>query len=351
MTSTAATKSQPAETVPIPVGVIGCGRMGRLHARVYGQIPSVRLVGVFDAIHESAAAVARDFACSAFDSVEDLLDRCSAVSIAVPTSLHLSVAAVCLARRIPCLIEKPLAASVAECRQIMELSSRYDTPVQAGHIERFNPAIVAMQNLGMKPRFIDVVRVSPMTFRSTDVGVVLDMMIHDIDIVLRLAGDVPRRIEAVGLAVAGGAEDICNARLTFPDGCVAAMTASRLALKTERKLRVFSNDAYVSLNYQTRLAQYVTRTAIEQTIAHGREMLSSGQVRDPGQLDYTKLVQTSTLAIDPVEPLRAELESFIDTVRAGGQPVVSAEDGLRAVETAQRIVQAVNANPADSPSF
>jgi predicted dehydrogenase len=325
--------------------------MGRLHARVYGQIPSVRLVGVFDAVHDTAAAVARDFACSAFDSLEDLLGGCAAVSIAVPTSLHLSVAAICLARRIPCLIEKPLAASVAECREILELSDRFKTPVQAGHIERFNPAIVAMQNLGMKPRFIDVVRVSPMTFRSTDVGVVLDMMIHDIDIVLRLAGAVPLRVEAVGVAVAGGAEDICNARLTFPDGCVAAMAASRLALKTERKLRVFGGDAYVSLDYQTRLAQYVTRSAIEQTISHGRTMLSTGQIRDASQLDYAKLVQTSTLPIDPIEPLRAELESFIDTVRSGGSPVVSAEDGLRAVETAQRIVQAVNANPADAASF
>jgi predicted dehydrogenase len=351
MTSTAKSESQGAKASPVPVGVIGCGRMGRLHARVYGQMPSVRLVGAFDAVHDAAAAVARDFACSAFDSLEELLDRCSAVSIAVPTSMHLAVAAVCLARRIPCLIEKPLAASVAECREILDLSGRHKTAVQAGHIERFNPAIVAMQSLGLKPRFIDVVRVSPMTFRSTDVGVVLDVMIHDIDIVLRLAGAVPLRVEAVGVAVAGGAEDICNARLTFPDGCVATMTASRLALKTERKLRVFGGDAYVSLDYQTRLAQYVTRRAIEKTIALGREMLTSGQVRDPGQIDYTKLVQTSTLPVDPVEPLRAELESFIDTIRAGGTPVVSAEDGLRAVETAQRIVQAVNSNPAEAAAF
>jgi predicted dehydrogenase len=314
-------------------------------------MPSVRLVGAFDPVQASSAAVARDYACSAFDSMDDLLGRCAAVTIATPTSTHLKVASVCLARRIPCLIEKPLAATVAECREILGLSTRYDTPVQAGHIERFNPAIVAMQNLGMKPRFIDVVRVSPMTFRSTDVGVVLDVMIHDIDIVLRLANDVPKRVEAVGLGVAGGAEDICNARLTFPDGCVAAMTASRLALKTERKLRVFGNDAYVSLDYQSRLAQYVTRSAIEQTISMGREMLSSGQVRDASQLEYAKLVKTSTLPVDTVEPLRAELESFIETVRSGGNPAVSAQDGLRAVETAHRIVQAIAANPAEIPSF
>jgi predicted dehydrogenase len=216
--------------------------MGRLHARVYSQMPQVRLVAVSDANPDAAGAAADEFGCRAASGIDELLPQVKAVSIAVPTRFHADTAEACIRRGVACLVEKPLAKDV-EGRRIADAARRHGVTVQVGHIERFNPALRAMRNLEVAPRFIESIRISPMTFRSIDVGVVLDMMIHDIDIVLMLAQSPVRDIQAVGVSVIGQHEDICNARLTFENGCVANVTASRLALKTERKLRVFSSEA------------------------------------------------------------------------------------------------------------
>src|SRR5205814_8484479 len=196
---------------------------------------------------------AEEFGCKAFVNLKDLLPRVAGASVCVPTKHHGALAEPFLRRGVACLIEKPLAKDVFDARKIVEASHKYEAIVQVGHIERFNPAIRAMQRLDIRPRFIEVIRVSPLTFRSIDVGVVLDMMIHDIDIVLRLANSRVSNIQATGVSVIGEVEDVCNARLTFENGCVANVTASRLALKTERKLRVFSPDAYVSIDYQKKI--------------------------------------------------------------------------------------------------
>src|SRR3954454_3016609 len=238
---------------PLAVAVIGCGRMGQLHARVYSQMPQVRLVGLYDADADVAAAARDKHGGEVFASVEAMAERVQAVTIAVPTQFHAFVAEPLLRRGIHCLIEKPLAKDVAEARQIVAWSKEHGATVQVGHIERFNPIVRSMTKLSVEPRFIEVIRISPLTFRSIDVGVVLDIMIHDIDIVLKLARSKVARIDAVGVSVIGGVEDICNTRLTFENGCVANLTASRLALKTERKLRVFSSDAYVSIDYQKKV--------------------------------------------------------------------------------------------------
>jgi len=192
-----------------------------------------------------------------------------------------------------------------------------------------------------------VVRISPLTFRSIDVGVVLDIMIHDIDIVLKLARSQVARIDAVGVSVIGGPEDICNARLTFENGCVANLTASRLALKTERRLRVFSPDAYVSLDYQKKYGIVARKTknlaAIRDAVARAR----AGEIEDLSQLNFAELVNIEELSIDDTEPLRAELDSFVHAVLSGGTPEVPAEDGLAAVETATRIVEAIQHQKLD----
>jgi len=328
------------ETV-IPVGVIGCGRMGRLHARVYSEMPQVRLVGVYDASADAAQQTAEQYGCAAFASPEELLAQVRAVTVAVPTKYHLSVAELCFDRRVACLIEKPLAASVEEARRIVERAEQTGTPVQVGHIERFNPAVRAMRKLDIRPRFMEVTRISPMTFRSIDVGVVLDMMIHDIDIVLTLAGSDVTHVAATGVSVIGDVEDVCNARLTFANGCVANLTASRLALKTERKLRVFSPDAYVSLDYQKRYGIVATKTGNVDMLRDSVRKIRSGEIQDLSELNYAELVDIQELQIDDTEPLRAELESFIDAVSRGTTPEVTALDGLKAVETAARIVTAV----------
>src|SRR4051812_34290497 len=312
--------------------------MGRLHARVYSQMPHVKLMGVYDADHEKAKATAEEFGTRWFPNLKQLLPMVAGCSVAVPTKYHADLAEPFLRRGVAVLIEKPLAKDVFDARKIVEASHHHTAIVQVGHIERFNPAIIAMQRLDIRPRFIEVVRISPLTFRSIDVGVVLDMMIHDIDIVLRLANSRVSKIDATGVSVIGEVEDICNARLTFENGCVANLTASRLALKTERRLRVFSPDAYVSLDYQKRYGMVAHRSGNLDAIRDAVAKIRRGEIEDLSQLNYQDLVHVQELQIDDVEPLRAELDSFIDAVRNGRRPVVSAEDGLAAVDIATRIV-------------
>lgn len=315
--------------------------MGRLHARVYSEMPSVRLVGVLDTDADTAGDTADQHGGRRFASLDELLAQVKAVSIAVPTQAHADVAEQCLARGVACLIEKPLAKDVADAQRIVEASRRSGALVQVGHIERFNPAIRAMDRLGIRAGYMEVIRISPLTFRSIDVGVVLDMMIHDIDIVLRLANSRVAKIDAVGVSVIGAHEDVCNARLTFENGVVANMTASRLALKTERRLRVFSHDAYVSLDYQKRYGIVVRRGGNLDALRDAAARIQSGQVKDLSEVNYSDLVHLEELDIDDTEPLRAELEAFIHAVTTGAPSSVPAEHGLAAVETAARIVAAI----------
>ena len=335
------TEPRPSPSHPLPVAVIGCGRMGRLHARVYSQMDTANLIGVYDADPDAAAETADQYNTGAAASIDELLDHVQAVTIAVPTQHHLTTAEPFLRRGIACLIEKPLAPNVAVGQRIAQLAHDHNATVQVGHIERFNPAIRAMERLGVTPRFLEVIRISPMTFRSIDVGVVLDMMIHDIDIVLKLAGSPVKSVEAVGVSVLGGAEDICNARIKFESGCVANLTASRLALKTERRLRVFSRDAYISLDYQKRYGIVAHRQGNLDAIRQAVAKIRSGEIEDLSQLDYSKLVNVQELQIDDVEPLRAELEAFIEAASGRREPIVSVEDGLAAVQTAEQIVAAI----------
>ncbi|MEA2708769.1 MAG: hypothetical protein QOF78_1370 [Phycisphaerales bacterium] len=335
--------SSAGSAVPevISVGVIGCGRMGQLHARVYSQMPQVRLAGLYDADPDVAAAARDKYGGEVFSSIEEMAERVRGVTIAVPTQFHAFVAEPMLRRGVHCLIEKPLAKDVAEARQIVQWSKEHGAICQVGHIERFNPIVRSMSKLAVEPRFIEVIRISPLTFRSIDVGVVLDMMIHDIDIVLRLARSKVAKVDAIGVSVIGGPEDICNARLTFENGCVANITASRLALKTERKLRVFSSDAYVSIDYQKKYGMVARKTKNLSAIRDAVAKIRAGEIDDLSQLNFPDLVSIEELEIDDIEPLRAELDSFIHAIRTNSEPEVPAEDGLAAVETAMRIVEAM----------
>lgn len=327
--------------------------MGRLHARVYSQMPQVRLVGVVDSNPEAAQETAQQYGGRVFAAPQELVGHVRAVSIATPTVTHVEVSEPLLSAGIACLIEKPLAKNVAEAARIVDLGRKHNAVVQVGHIERFNPAVRSLHKLDIRPRFIEVTRISPLTFRSIDVGVVLDVMIHDIDIVLSLARSKVARIDAQGVSLIGGgapgapAEDICSARLTFENGCVADLTASRLSLKTERRLRVFSSEAYVSLDYQKKYGIVVRKTGNLAAVRQAVEQIRSGEVKDLASLDYTKLVKVEELTIDDVEPLRAQNDAFIRSVTASEPPVVSGEDGLAAVEVAERIVAAIPPLPVE----
>ena len=326
---------------PLPVGVIGCGRMGRHHCKIYSQMPMVKLVGVCDASAEAAELAADEYGTVAFTDPAALLELAAAVTVAVPTVAHPEMARRCIDAGVAVLIEKPLAKDVPSARAIVQWSETGNVTVQVGHIERFNPAVKAMRAMNMQPRFIEVSRISPLTFRSIDVGVVLDMMIHDIDIVLQLAQSEVESVDATGVSVTGDAEDIANARIKFTNGCVANLTASRLALKTERKLRVFSPDAYVSVDYQKRYGIVANRGDNVDAIRDAVAKIRSGEIQDLSDLNFADLVSIQELQIDDSDPLRAELESFVNAVKNRSRPEVTAEDGLAAVELAERIVQAI----------
>jgi predicted dehydrogenase len=343
----------------IRCGVVGVGRMGRHHARVYHQLPDTELVGIVDANLDRAGDVADQWGCRAFSSVEKLISAgVDAVSVAVPTTHHRRVAEELLAAGVACLIEKPLAGSVEDAGAIKDAADRSSGVLMVGHIERFNPIMRALQKeringLPIVPRFMEVHRVSPMTFRSVDVGVVMDMMIHDLDVVLMLmGGHEPVEIYASGVPVITEHEDICNARLVFdlppgPDGrgggkSVANVTASRLALKTERITRITGENAYIKIDYAAKKGTIIRRIANELQMDECRDQLRRGI--DLTDLKWQELVNIENLVIDDAEPIVAEIRAFLDAVKDGAQPEIDATAGFVNVRTAQRIVEATRAD-------
>jgi predicted dehydrogenase len=330
--------------------VIGAGRMGRLHSRIYHQMDQVELVAIVDQQREKAEALAEQYGGQVCTDPAEIIDRVDAVTIAVPTEAHAWVAEPFLARRIGVLVEKPLAHTLPEARRLLELARQNRAVLQVGYSERFNPVVQAMRRLDIKPRFMEAQRISPYTFRSVDVGVVLDMMIHDIDIVLSLARSPVRDVQAVGVNVLGRHEDLANVRLVFENGCVANLTASRLALKTERKIRVFSEEAYLSLDYLKKTGVMINKTANLDMVQWLREQQAQGGQLDPQNMDWTKLVNVENLDIDDREPLRLEQEAFVQAVREGSRPQVSAEDAVAAMELAERIIEAMGRHHWDGNS-
>ncbi|MEK7730856.1 MAG: Gfo/Idh/MocA family oxidoreductase, partial [Planctomycetota bacterium] len=320
--------------------VIGVGHMGRNHARIYAELEGCELVAVVDKDFDRAREIAAQFGGQAFSRFADVTTPVVAASVAVPTVYHAEVAIPLLDRGIAVLVEKPLAPDAVSARQLVDAAGKNGCLLQVGHSERFNPVVQAMLRMQVAPRFIETHRISPFTFRSADIGVVFDMMIHDIDIVLHLVRQRECTIDAVGVAVLGPYEDVANARIRFAGGAVANLTASRLALKTERKIRVFCPTAYLSMDYQK-------KSGVALKLADNLDLIRMAKERnfdDLSQmagLDFGSMVKIEPLVVDDVEPLRAEIESFLDAVRTGRSSGVSAEEGYAAVELAERITTAV----------
>jgi predicted dehydrogenase len=314
--------------------------MGRHHVRIYHELAETRLVGIVDRDLNKARELAAKHPAAVYDTIEPLLGKVKAVSVAVPTVAHLEVAKPFIEAGVAVLIEKPLAPNSQTGRLLHQLAREHNVLLQVGHTERFNPVVRALHQMGVAPKFIETHRISPFTFRSADIGVVMDMMIHDIDVVLSLVRARPIHVEAVGVRVLARHEDVANAWVTFDNGCVANLTASRLALKTERKIRVFSEQAYLSLDYQKKSGIAVKKDANLDLLKLAREH----DAKDLSQLagiDYSTLVNVEPLVVDDVEPLRAELQSFIGSLQSGRPPEVSAEDGVAAVDLAEQIVAAL----------
>lgn len=303
----------------VRAAVIGVGYLGRFHAQKYRDHADASLVGVVDASPERAAEVAAEVGCPAFADYRQLFGRVDLVSIAVPTQHHFAVARDCLNNGIHVLLEKPITTTVAEADELIRLAKERSLVLQVGHLERFNPAVRALQGVLSNPLFIESHRLAPFKPRGTDVNVVLDLMIHDIDILLSLVRHPIVNVNSVGLPVLSEEVDIANARLQFANGCVANVTASRVSRETLRKIRIFQQDAYIAIDYQNR------------SIAIYRRQPGANLI--PGLPDI--VVEERSFAQG--DPLRDEIEAFIAAVRNGTPPVVSGEDGKCALEVAMQI--------------
>lgn len=329
---------------PLRCAVIGAGRMGKHHARLYARTPGCELVAVVDPRADRAGGIVEEWGGRVCATVDELPEGIDCATVSTPTATHLAVVEALLNRRAHCLVEKPLAPTVDEAQRITEAAARSGCVLQVGHVVRYDPVMMAIRDLKIaQPRFVEVDRISPMTFRSVDVGVVLDMMIHDLDVLLMLMGSEPEEIHANAVSVLGEAEDVCNARLIFPAAAgqvraVANVTASRLALKTERKMRLIGDDIYVSADFAERRGTVVRKRANQERLTEIRQALREGQ--DLSGLDYRELVQIEDLVVGAGEPLRLQLDDFLDAVRTGRRPTVDAQAGFAAVRTAERIVAA-----------
>jgi predicted dehydrogenase len=321
--------------------------MGRLHARFYHELPGAALTAVVDTDAERAQRVADEFGGKPTTDISTILDAVDAVSVAVPTMHHASVAEPLIRAGVPTLIEKPLAGTVAEAKRLASLAREYGTLVQVGHTERFNPVVRAIASMEVEPKFVEVHRISPFSFRSADIGAVFDIMIHDIDVLLHLVRDRVVQVDAVGVNVLGPHEDIANARIRFAGGCVANLTASRLALKTERKIRVFSREAYLSVDYQKKSGIAVKKDKnldiLQLAAERNAEDLSQLQAADFGSMVHIEPL----LVPADANPLRDELASFLAAVRGEAADGVSAEDGVAAVELAHAICEAIGEHSWD----
>ena len=307
---------------PLKVGVIGVGHLGQHHARLYSQLPESQLVGILDVDHDRAEAIGKQYNAPILSDIQSLLKQVEAVSVAVPTSYHHVVVQTCLEAGVHVLVEKPLASTVGEARSLVEYAKQRGVMLQVGHVERFNPVMDVVRGIVRHPGFIECHRLAPYQPRGTDVDVVLDLMIHDLDLILSLQLGEVRQVEAVGVAVLSSRVDFANARVEFSDGCIVSFTASRMSTGRLRKMRLFQSDLYLSVDFQTR-----------QGIVYRRS--------NPA-VEESSVIEEAIKGSDE-ESLKRELQAFVRSVRSGTSQGVSGEEGLRAMELAHAIIDSIHA--------
>lgn len=309
------------------VAVIGVGDFGRNHVRVYRELENVELVGVLDANTERAAEVAKEFSTAALSNYESLAGRVDAVSLAVPTANHARVGCTLLEQKIDVLVEKPIAASLQEADALITTARKHGRILQVGHLERFNPAVLAVEPILNRPLFFEVHRLGIFTPRSLDIDVVYDVMIHDLDILLALVGFPIEEVKAVGIPVLTDKVDIAHARIAFASGAIANVTASRVSTERVRKMRFFQQHEYISLDY-------TRQDALRVRVIGPRPYESSQGAMQP-EFAFEKL------ATEPEEPLRTELREFVESVRTRRAPRVDGPAGRRALELADRVMAGI----------
>ena len=326
----------------IRTGVVGVGHMGINHARIYSELPGSQLTAVYDTNREAATAAAKNFNCQAVSSLEEFAGLVDAATICTPTLTHHATSMELLGRGKHLLIEKPIADTPAHARELAEAAARQGCVLQVGHVERFNPVLHALEAQLQNPRFLEVTRLSPYPNRSTDIGVVLDLMIHDIEIILHLVRSPLVSLDAVGISVLGRGEDIANVRFRFENGCVANVTASRISQERVRKIRVFQENAYLSLDYKNQ-SGYLLR------LARDDERTSSGLGKLIGLATDSKIVTDFSgkrivrepVEIEKGEPLKIELESFLNCAREGLKPKVTGLAAADALDIALEITRRI----------
>ena len=301
------------------VGVVGVGHIGKNHARLYAELPAAQFTAIYDTDRALAERIAGEFGVKAAASLEEFAEQIDAASVATPTTTHFEIGRELLARGKHLLVEKPIADNTAHASELAELAASRALVLQVGHVERFNPVLGALEKRLTNPRFIEAHRLSPYPNRSTDIGVVLDLMIHDLEIILHLVRSPVQTIDAVGVPVLSRGEDIANARIRFENGCVANITSSRISPEQMRKIRVFQENAYLSLDYQNQSGEMYRRTA---------EGLTKEAVE-----------------IEREEPLKRQLVSFIECAATGRAPRVSGFQAAAALELAVEITKRINSVP------
>jgi len=334
--------SNTSDSKPLRVAVIGVGHLGNYHAQHLAAMDGVELAAVVDTRAGQADRVAAENDTHSYTDFRKVLRKIDAAVVAVPTITHHSVAKRLLKAGIPVLVEKPLAATRSQARALVRAARKTDTLLQVGHIERFNPVISVLKDFTVRPKFIEAHRLASYSFRSTDIGVVFDLMVHDIDIILQMVDAPLKRVDAVGVSVLGRNEDIANARLTFTNGCVANVTASRISLHAMRKMRIWSPNAYVSLDFGSHQGQIIRPS---EKLRHEGIDLDAVRPEDiPGLKAklFTEYINIRNIHIEEHDALGKELECFVDSVRHGRAPVVSGEEALAAIEVAHKVVDRIN---------
>jgi len=323
----------------LSIGVVGVGHLGKIHLKLLQEIDHYHVAGFFDSSPEVAAAVEKETGVKAFETYEELLQNADVIDIVTPTLFHHEYASKALRESKHVFIEKPISATVEEARDLMRLAEEAGKKVQVGHVERFNPAYIAAIPFCNNPMFIETHRLAQFNPRGTDVSVVLDLMIHDIDIVLHTVNSSVRKISASGVAVVSESPDIANARIEFDNGCVANLTASRLSLKNMRKTRLFQRDAYISIDFLEKDLEVIRMKQIEGEADPLAITIDLGNDKGIKQIlmDRPEILQTNAI--------KSELESFAEAIVHNRNPVVSASDGFQALDVAYRIIEKLNLTP------
>jgi predicted dehydrogenase len=342
------TPRRPGVGEPVRVLVLGVGHLGRHHARIYHEIEEARLVGLVDPDPTRARELAAQHGVPHHAKLTDaLLDDVHAVSVVTPTPTHYEVARRCMERGVSVLVEKPMASTVEQARELRDLAIQSGVTLQVGHIERFNPVVLAALPYIVNPVFIECDRIHPFSFRSIETSVIFDLMIHDIDLVLQLVDAAVDRLDAAGARILSETEDLANCRLSFENGCIAVFKSSRVAIQKSRKMRIFCEDAYVSLDHVNRTGMRVSmREGFDRSKVDFREMAKLEEAQ--GMLPiFTQFLKIDQIEIPAEEPLKNELRAFCKAVSQRTEPVVTGDHGLRAIEVASRIENAIRSSQAE----